>query len=557
MQIDEGRLRDFLIDSGLMTRGQLADIGVSGEEGDSLYTLLSRRSIIAEDELRRAAAHATGTQFVVLTREDISPEAIMLIPEPISRLHNLVAYSVNGSELEVALLDLDDLAHLAALNLQYKVRPRLTTRESIKHGAHLLSKDIEGEVRRHAQSGAHVVDALLHHALLSSANGIHVDLAATTLVRYRIGAALREAMQLPAHIGSALAEQLKALAKLFPTAASVQEGRFKFEKDGEMYIVHVSALPTEGGERLILRLARGSQGSNGFALASLGLHGLALENTHSLLNQGSGLLVVAGPEKSGKTTTLYTLLDQLNHQRLSIATIEEKIEHRFAHIAQTTTKPEVGVSTAAGLRAILRQDPDVVMVGDLRDADTLALALHAASVGVLVLAGVEARSPSDAIERLRDLGASPAQLASALKGVIGVDVVKKLCPFDKEEYRLSRAEAAPLEAAPEDGGAGADFGRVLASLKEERIVDSGLPWKELLFAHAISCPHCTDGYQGAVGLQEVLPISGMSKELLREGAPADEIEAEIRKDGALTIIEDGLFKAAQGLTSIEEVFKLT
>lgn len=553
MQVDEGQLRDFLIDSGLITRGQLASL--TAEDG-SLYEMLREHNIVAEDELRRAAAHATGTTFVVLTKEDISPTALSLIPEPISRAHNIIAYNIidggdlpAGRQVEVALLDLDDLVHLAPLNLPFKVRPRLTSRASIKHGLIYYQKILREKFGALLQQGAHVVDTLIHHALLNSAHGIHIDHHTTTLVRYRIGAALREAMQLPLHIGAQLVEQLKTLAKLLPTSSSLQEGRFKFEKDGETHVVHLSALPTQGGERLILRLARESAGVSGFALTSLGFHGRALEHTQALLHKPSGLIVVAGPASAGKTTTLYTLLDQLDHHNFSIATIEEKIEHRFSHIAQTQVKPETGITAAAGLRAILRQDPDVVMVGDVRDGDTLALATHAANIGALVFVGIESLSLAATLDSLQSFGVSPRLLASTLQGIISVDTVKKICPHEKESYLLSRAEGAPLEPY-------ADFGRVLGMLKEEGLVEDDKPWKEILFARAAPCSECEDGYVGVVGVQEVLQMNAETKEMILGGASGAEIEAGARDGGMPTIVEDALYKAAQGLTSVEEVVRL-
>ncbi|TSC69253.1 MAG: Uncharacterized protein G01um101456_271 [Parcubacteria group bacterium Gr01-1014_56] len=547
MQVDEGQLMDFLIDSGLISRGQLAD--VIPEEGESLYNLLQRRNIVAEDELRRAAAHASGTTFVVLNREDISGAALLLIPEPISRSHNILSYRLDGMVLEVALLDLDDLTELEALRLPYKIQPRLTSRASIKKGLLQYQKILREKFSQLLEQGTHVVDALIHHALLSSAHGIHIDIGTTTLVRYRIGEALREAMQLPVHIGAELSERLKMLAKLLPTSSNIQEGRFKFEKQGESHTVHVSALPTTQGERLVLRLRNESHGGSGFSLTSLGFHGETLARAYAFLEKRSGLIVVAGPSGGGKTTTLYTLLDQLSHTDLSITTIEEKVEHRFPHIAQTEIRPEVGLTTAAGLRAILKTDPDVVMVGEIKDSDTLALALSAANRGLLVLAGVEAPGAASALDTLRDLGVSALLFASTVPGVIGVNTVKKICPHDKETYLLSRTEGAPLEPY-------ANFGRVLGALKEEKIIEDIKQWKEILFARAISCSQCEQGYIGVLGVQEVLPITTSSKELIQDGAPGVILEDQAREEGMTTMVEDALFKAAQGQTSIEEVFRL-
>jgi type IV pilus assembly protein PilB len=547
MQLDEGLLVNFLLDSGLVTKSQLSTFAPGPDK--TLYQLLSEHNVIAEDELRRAAAHASGTTFVVLTKDDISPAALFHIPEPISRSHNMLAYAADGNVLEVALLDLDDLQYLAPLNLTYKVRPRLTTRASIKEGLIHYQKLLKEKFSGLLKEGQHVVDALVHHALLSSAHGIHIDLHTTTLVRYRIGEMLREAMQLPVSVGAQLSSQLKMLAKLLPSSSTVQEGRFKFYKDGERHTVHVSALPTATGERLVLRLSKDSAGGAAFSLAALPLQGKALEAVQGLLHKTSGLVLIAGPKGGGKTTTLYTLLDQLEHTKRAVVTVEEKIEHHFSHIAQMQTKPEIGLSTLAGLRAVLKQDLDVVAVGDLTDADTAQLALHAANTGTLVFACVEAASPGAAIETLVLSGVSPTLIASNLKGVVTVDAVRRICPETHESYMLTRAEAAPLEGA-------ADFGRVLAELKEEKFVDSDTQWKELHFARAVKCSQCEDGYQGMLGVQEVLIMSAALKEMIMRGAQAGELDAQAHEEGSLNLVEDALLKAAQGLTSVDKVFAL-
>jgi type IV pilus assembly protein PilB len=549
MQIDEGQLGVFLVDSGLLTRSQFEDARRAAG-GSPLYSFLSQRNLIPEDELRRAAAHASGTSFVVLTRDDISPLAVVLIPEPVARLHNMIAYKLEDGALEVALLDLDDLEHLKPLDLGLKIRPRLTSRSSIKQGLIYYQKILKEKFGAMLSSGTQVVDALIHHALFSRASGVHIDLSTTsTLVRYRIGQSLREAFELPDHIGRSLAERLKALAKLLPTSSTVQEGRFKFEKNGERHTVHISALPTSQGERVMLKLARESSGMSGFALDSLGLHGENLERAHKLLACPSGLILVASPAGGGKTTTLYTLIDQLNHGGAAISTIEEGIGFHFPHVAQTKVRPEVGVTVLAGLRALLKQDPDIAAVDQVRDADTAALAASAANRGALVIAAIEASSAGEAIERMLKLGVSPRLLASTLKGVIATQVVKRICSHERDEYRLARAEGAPLEPF-------ANFGRVLAALKEEGIVEDATQWKELLFARAVPCSKCQNGYAGVSGLQEALLTSSIIKEMIGEGASGGALEAQAHEEGMPTLVEDGLFKAAAGITSIEEVFRV-
>ncbi len=553
MQVDEGQLRDFLIDTGLMTRGQLFDATERArQESAPLYTTLSRGGYLAQDELRRALAYASGVSFVQLGHDDISTQALMLIPEPVARAYNIVAFKLSGNTVEVALLDLADLERVGFLRQMrgLTIVPRLTTAESIKRALHIYQKHLKETFAALLQHGTNAVDALIHHAILSYASGVHIDLHdAGMLVRYRIEGVLHEAMHLPAEAATMI-ERLKELAKLSLTLHVPQEGSFKVEMEGGEHVgVRVATAPTDRGERMVLHLTPERATSAGFTLASLGLHGKALEDAHHLLQAHSGMIVVAGRAGAGKTTTLYTLLDNLSHRDVAVATIEEEVEHRFPHIAQTQVRPDIGVSYASGLRALLSQDPDIVMVADINDEKTAALAASAASRGILVLAGIEASTAAGAVEKLRSLGVAPHLLAAILRGVIGVEVVRKLCKEEREEYRLSRAEGEPMEAR-------ANFGHVLAQLKEEGIVHKDLPWKELLFARAEPCSKCEGGYTGQVGLQEVLPITETIKEKLRLGAPINEIEALAREEGMTTVIEDGLFKAAEGITSIEEVVRV-
>ena len=553
MQVDEGQLREFLIDSGLMTRGQMADASARAQEEDiPLYTTLSRGGFLAADELCRALAYASGVSFIQLAHDDISTQALMLIPEPIARTYNIVAFRLSDNTVEVALLDLNDLEQVNFLREKrgLTVVPRLTTAESIKRALHIYQKHLKETFAALLEHSTNAVDALIHHAILSYASGVHLDLHDTgMLVRYRIQGMLHEAMRLPADAAQMLG-RLKELAKLSLTLHVPQEGSFKVEVDGGDNVrVRVATAPTASGERMVLHLAPERLSRNGFTLESLGLHGNALEEAHQLLEHRSGIILVAGRAGAGKTTTLYTLLDNLSHREASIATVESEIEHRFPHIAQTQVRPDIGITYASGLRALLKQDPDIVMIADLNDEKAAALAASAASRGVLVLAGVEAASAAEAIEQLRSLSIAPALLAATLRGVIGVEVVQKLCKEEREEYRLSRAEGEPMEAR-------ANFGHVLALLKEEGVVDKDKQWKELLFARAVACSKCEGGYIGHVGLQEVLLVSATTKEMLLKGAPAQEIEEAARQEGMTTTIEDGLFKAAQGITSVEEVVRV-
>lgn len=558
MRVDNGALRDFLIGNGLVTRSQLADALSSGG-GEALYDALAARGILSEDDLRRAAAHVAGVAFVVLTPHEIAFETLSLIPEPVARARNIVAYRQEGGAVEVAMLDLADLEAVEFLRAEHglTVLPRLTTAGSLRQTLRTYQQYLKEQFKALVSAGGHAVDALIRHALLSRATGVHLDLRETgLLVRYRIQGMLHEAMQLPKE-ASHLFERFKSLANLSLTLHVPQEGRFKAQlAGGDAVGVRVATAPGASAERMTLHLTPERSRRQGFTLESLGLHGAALEETYRMLQKHGGLIVVAGEEGSGRTTALYTLLDLLGERGSAIVTVEEEIEHALPHAVQIKVRPELGLTWTGALRAALRQDPDIIMIGDISDSEAALMASEAAARGILVLAGIDSASTADALKRLERLGVSGLVLGAVLRGAIGVRVVRKLCKKNKDEYRLSRAESEPLELAKEDGRMGANLGRVLAALKEEEVVEKDAQWKELTFARAAGCAECVEGYWGQTGLQEVLPATLPIKELLKEGASIEELEAQARKEGMLTLAEDGLFKAAQGATSVEEVLRV-
>ena len=574
MHVEEQMLGDFLVDRGLLSRRSIDD-ALKRAGGAPFYEALQGFGLVDEDELRRAAAHAMGVLFVEFAHHEIEQDALFLIPEPLARAHNILGLRVSELGLEVALLNLTDLEALEPLRLRHRILPRLTSHRSLTRGLLHYQKLLKEKFAAILGRGGDTVEALLHHALLSRAHGVHIDLKTTgTLVRYRIGHALEDAMELPAHIGQALADKLKLLAKLLPasperqrgepTSRAMQGGRFKIEENGERHAVHVFAGPRadglpdgKAGERITLHLARESAGRGGFTLESLGLHGKALEDLHTALLGRPGLVVVAGPQGSGVTTLLYTFLDLLNAPSRAVTTVEDAIEYRLPRVMQVEIDPAAGVDAATTLRAVLKQDPSVVMVANLKDSRAAALAASAASRGVLVLAGIEAGSAAEAIEKLRELGVQPLTLATTLRAVVATRVVGRVAA-DAARYFPTRAELAQFDTpAGQDAMVGVGLGRVLAALKEEGAVAEGTRWKELQFARGQAGEgHGNTTGSGQVGLQEVMPITEPIKELILRGIGVVEIEQEAKAEGMLSIIEDGLFKAAQGITSIEEVARL-
>lgn len=580
MYADETLLSEFLLDSGLVTRSQLAGVRVrAAESGLPFSRVLIDAGMLSEDEVRRVMAKGLGIPFVTLTQATVALDALALIPEPFARAHNAIGMQIQGDMFEVALLDLATLEELDLLpNIAtYTIVPRLTDRASmmgmlLHYQKHLKTNFGERLAREAAAvlppqgttqkellhaaervSVAHVVDALIGHALYQSAHAIHLRAnpqGSGLLVQYRIGKTLYDAMTLPLAAAQSVLLRLKFLAQLSLTATVPQEGRFKVEIDGEQVALRVSVMPFVNAgtvsEKIVVHIAHDRTGKKGFSLESVGLHGRGLEQIHKALASQAGIILVAGQPKSGKTTLLYTLLDYFGGLRRSVATIEERVEVEFPFAVQTQTAPEAGLTMASGLRALLRQDPDVVMVSSINDRETAALVVEAANRGVLVLASVEAASATEGIEKLLAFDVSPFMLASALKVSIGTRLVRRLC-VNHDPHRLARIEANRLEA-------NADLGAVLQALKTDGHCVEDALWKDVTFFRAESCSLCRGGYSGFVGLQEVLPVSLAMKDHIRAVSPDMALQA--KEEGVLTFVEEGLYKAAQGLTSVEEVLAL-
>jgi type IV pilus assembly protein PilB len=295
-----------------------------------------------------------------------------------------------------------------------------------------------------------------------------------------------------------------------------------------------------------MRLLR--ENRSGFSLEGIGFHGSTLERIHKATRATTGIILVTGPTGSGKSTTLYTILDILNTPEVNISTIEDPIEYQMPRVNQSQVKPDIGFTFAAGLRSLMRQDPDVIMVGEIRDEETASLAINAALTGHLVLATIHTNSAAGTIARLIDMGAEAFLMVSTLRVAVGQRLVRKLAD-DKQPYVLTKAERDDLAEK-------VNMDIILETLIEEGIAKKGATWNDITFHHPKEKGETDDGYKGRMGIHEVLQISPTLKDMVMQDKTGDELEIQARKEGMLTMMEDGIVKAAQGLTSIEEVLRV-
>lgn len=583
MQIDEEQFRKFILEGGLVSRTDFEDAVKKAEtKKQKVGNILLSEGKISETDLRRTEAFVLGIPFISLVDQKIDFSVLSLIPEPIARNYNIIAYKKEKNSLEVAMLDVDDLPVIDFIKKRsgLKILPRLTDTASIKavlvQYRQSLTAEFQNIIQKESTSlGASskkegesssekseqelkemaedlpvvkIVDSLIFHAILQNASDIHIEPGENELtVRYRIDGILHDAMVLDKNAGSGITARIKVLSNLkLDEKRLPQDGRFKIEQNGEKISFRVSTLPTFFGEKTVIRILK--ENAKGFSLETLGFHGEGLDRIHSSLKQKTGMILATGPTGSGKTTTLYTLLDILNKPEVNISTVEDPIEYQMPRVNQTQVKPEIGLSFANGLRSLLRQDPDIVMVGEIRDGETAGLAVNASLTGHLVLSTIHTNSAAGAIPRMIDMGVEPFLITATVKTILAQRLIRRLTP-NKEKYFLSSDEIKNLAKI-------VNLDRVLDFLKAENVVGARDTWDKIPFYKAVKSAEFEDGYSGRIGMHEVLKVSLAIKEMIIKGSSQDEIETQAKKEGMMTMIEDGVFQAALGISTLEEVFRV-
>ncbi|OGI88119.1 hypothetical protein A2995_00060 [Candidatus Nomurabacteria bacterium RIFCSPLOWO2_01_FULL_33_24] len=581
MYIKEDQLEKFILESGLVSKN---DVDTAHKEAknkkQSLEAILLNQGKISEIDLKRVEAYILGIPFISLVGEKIDPDILSLIPELVAKNHNIIAFKKTSNGLQVAMLDVDDLRVIDFVKKKVgiKIIPMLTDDKSIKEGLLQYKRSLEAEfddiIKKETGSIKtialnqdnetsetdlkklaedlpiiKIVDTLISHAILQDASDIHIEPGEKELViRYRIDGILRDAMVLPKKTSSGVTARVKVLSNLkLDEKRLPQDGRFKIlTEDNQKVSFRVSVIPSYYGEKTVIRILKAT--SYGYTLEDKGFHGEGLERIHDSLKQRSGMILVAGPTGSGKTTTLYVALDILNTPDVNISTIEDPIEYQMPRITQTQIKPDIGLSFANGLRSLLRQDPDIIMVGEIRDNETASLAVNASLTGHLVLSTIHTNSAAGVIPRLIDMEVEPFLIVSTLKTIIAQRLVRKLGE-SREKYFLSPSELKVLSKIVK-------LDRMLELLKEGKIIGLNDTWEKVPFYKPKKSKDCIDGYGGRLGIHEVLKVTSSIKELIIRSASTDEIEEQAKSEGMMTMVEDGIFKSVQGQTTIEEVLRV-
>jgi len=581
MKVEQQQIKAFLLDSGLVSRSEVEEAeGKAKKKKKGIGEILLKEGKISEEQLHRLQAYILGISFVDLKDEKIDFNVLSLIPEPIARSSNVIAFRKKGNVLEIAMLDPQDLETIDFIKKKsnLKILPRLTTPESIKSALQQYRRSLKaefGDIIKNESEVAikpiagkkteveardlkkmaedlpiiRIVDTLLRHAILQRASDVHIEpMEKKVLIRYRIDGILRDAMDLPKEVADATIARIKILSNLrLDEKRLPQDGRFKIETSEEKISFRVSILPVYSGEKAVLRILH--EGSKGFTLEKVGFHGEQLEDLHRAIKRPHGMILATGPTGCGKTTTLYTILDILNTPEINICTIEDPIEYQMPRINQTQVKSQIDFTFAKGLRSLVRQDPDVIMVGEIRDSETASLAVNAALTGHLVLSTLHTNSSAGAVPRLLDMGVEPFLLASTINVIVAQRLVRCFSS-ERETYKLNKKELEEL-------GKEVDLDKTLDILKQSKAIKADQNWGDVTFYKPKVTKENPDGYKGRIGIHEVLNVTETIKELIIKNATSDNIEEQAKKEGMLTMFEDGILKCVQGTTSLEEILRVT
>ncbi|HEX6461874.1 MAG TPA: GspE/PulE family protein [Candidatus Saccharimonadales bacterium] len=595
MRISDATLVTVLKEAGKLSDEQLRILQqVQEKTNRPLQDIVVTKNIISEKELTELYGIYINVPFVEIDPNQATKSILSVIPERIARQYNAIVFdSLPDGTKQLAMEDPDDVQALDFI--QKYIGPKfklyialkeniLSVLENYREGAATeIERVIEVQSASEQQSQqneqiseediaedspiAQTVNLLLEYAVRANASDIHIEPREDYVqVRYRIDGVLKEANRLPKNVLNALVSRIKILSALKIDERRVpQDGRFKITVGGKTYALRVSTLPISDGEKVVLRIL--DESNKALTLEQLGYWGQALRSVNDAIVQPHGTTLVTGPTGSGKSTSLFSILSILNRPEVNISTVEDPIEYKIFGANQTQVNPKAGMTFVTGLRALLRQDPNIIMVGEIRDGETADLAIQAALTGHLVFSTLHTNNAATCLPRLLDMGIEPFLIASTVRAVVGQRLVRKLCSHCKETYQPTEAELSEfarlfslltpenlkrlheLETEALKEGIGKDNAQLATS--EQGV---SLLWR----AHSGGCKECGNtGYKGRMGIYEVLANSIAIQNLIVGSATSDTIQAEAVKNGMITMQNDGLIKALRGETSIEEILRVT
>ena len=560
------RLGDLLIAAGTITQEELEKgLALQKEQKGRLGEVLISNGIITEQQLIEALQMQLGIEFVDLTKVNIPTELAQVVPKNIAKQYTVVPIRAVKDELYLAMSDPLNFYAIEEVRkaVRRKVVPVLATKDAIEHSIQVLygnegaARAIE-EMRREAGAGTEaapetdtaftsnqlgddsvsnaptirLVNSIIERAVVERASDIHLEPHETELlVRMRIDGIMQDILTVPRDLQNSVLSRLKIMAGLNIAERRVpQDGRFNVRVKDKNIDLRVSTLPTVYGEKIVCRLLDKSGGR--IALENIGLTEEGLAAIKNLLKYRNGVILVVGPTGSGKTTTMYSMIHEINTRDVNLVTLEDPVEYNIEGVNQVQINEKVGLTFASGLRSILRQDPDIIAVGEIRDGETADIAMRAAITGHVVLSTIHTNDAVGTIERLEDIGVEPYLVASAMRGMVSQRLLRKICPNCKQAYTATEEELQDLDIPDEKG---------------------------LTLYRGKGCPNCFNtGYRGRTAVVEVMTLNSKLRRMISEGASRAEIEEELHKpeSGFVSLRESAINLAREGVTTASEILRV-
>ncbi|MFH0937284.1 MAG: GspE/PulE family protein [Candidatus Daviesbacteria bacterium] len=557
-------IEDILFKQGLLNSSQLSSIKLEAiNTGQAAEEIIVTHQLVPSAKMAAARAQLLGVPFINVEGKAISPEVLNYVPESVASRYRLIPFDKKGDKLFVAMVDPLDLQIIQFIEKKSGlfVKPYLAVGEDIAKAIYdqysqNLSSEVtsalkevsalqrpqdekepeeKAEVIKEAPV-ASIISQLLDYAVKSKASDIHIEPAEDkTRVRYRIDGILHEKVILPRGVHDSLISRIKILSSLkIEEKRLPQDGRFSYTSERQVFDLRVSTVPTIHGEKVVMRLL--PKTAIAPTLPELGLRGIALKNLEFQITRPHGIILICGPTGSGKTTTLYSILTKLSTTRVNILTIEDPVEYQIPGANQVQANAQIGLTFASALRSFLRQDPNIMLVGEIRDSETADLAIQAALTGHEVFSTLHTNTASGSLPRLLDMGMEPFLLASSINAVAGQRILRKICPHCRVSF------TPPPEVAE-------NIKKVLGKFIS--------PNKPIVLYKGAGCNNCGHvGYSGRIGIFEVLIVSSPIMKLILERASAQDVENEAVAEGMITLKQDGYMKALEGVTTLEEVLRV-
>lgn len=568
------KIKKILEKTNLFPSGDLDNFSKDAQkEKKSLEDYLIEKKLISHETLYENIATYIKVPFINLKNTNIRKDILYMVPESVAVSNNVIAFDGDSKSISIALIDPENLEIIDFIKRKtgLSVKVYLSTPENIKESFKKYSRSLEAEFKYLSDGDeeasqlketskkksikdlpvAKVVDAILEHAIMEGASDIHIEPEEkNVLVRYRLDGILHNAMTLPKEVQSGITSRIKILSNLKVDEHRLpQDGRFKMYSEKYKVSFRVSVIPTFDGEKIVIRIL--NEKAQILSLDQLGFHERAYSVVKRNIEKPHGIILVTGPTGSGKTTTLYTILNMLNTPEVNISTIEDPIEYKMKNVNQSQINPKIGFTFASGLRSLLRQDPDVIMVGEIRDQETAEIAIHSAMTGHLVLSTIHTNDAPTTIPRLTQMNVPTFLIASTFNIIIAQRLVRKICPNCITSYNLEKAYIKELEKQ-------IDVESILRTLEEEKVISKKKnKLDELLFYRGKGCEKCANtGYKGRLGIYEVLENDEQMADLILKNVGAEKIREYAISKGMLSIVEDGFIKAKNGITTIEEILRV-